>query len=118
MNDIINTKNCLNCGEFLKQIKGKKSKVFCNSTCRSNYWQKSDRLEKQGFGIDEIIKKLTPKVSIKNNNDVTNEIKPPQQPKTNYAINTEIPPMPIRESGEDAFDYAARKNEWKKKYNQ
>jgi len=27
-----------------------------------------------------------------------------------------IPPMPIREEGEDAFDFAARKNEWKRVY--
>lgn len=29
-----------------------------------------------------------------------------------------IPPMPVKEKGEDSFDFAARKNEWKKKYNQ
>ena len=30
----------------------------------------------------------------------------------------EIPPMPVRKNGENSFDYAERKNEWKKKYNQ
>lgn len=34
------------------------------------------------------------------------------------AFLNQIPPMPIKEKGENSFDYAARKNEWKKKYNQ
>jgi hypothetical protein len=36
----------------------------------------------------------------------------------NRSIDTTIPPMPVREKGEDAFDFAQRKNEWKKLYNQ
>lgn len=30
--------------------------------------------------------------------------------------NHEIPPMPVRGEGENAIDFAARKNEWKAKY--
>lgn len=37
---------------------------------------------------------------------------------TNISIDTEIPPMPIKEPNEDSYDFAARKNEWKLKYNQ
>jgi hypothetical protein len=29
---------------------------------------------------------------------------------------TEIPPMPVKEKGENSLDFAARKSEWKKKY--
>lgn len=29
-----------------------------------------------------------------------------------------VPPMPIKESGENPIDFAARKNEWKLKYGQ
>jgi DNA-directed RNA polymerase subunit M/transcription elongation factor TFIIS len=32
--------NCLNCGKILVSTEGKREKKFCNSTCRSNYWQK------------------------------------------------------------------------------
>lgn len=39
-------------------------------------------------------------------------------PTTNYQINTAIPPAPVRQEGENAFDFAARKNAWKQKYNQ
>ena len=34
---------CLNCGETLVQIPQKRAKQFCDSTCRSNYWQKAKR---------------------------------------------------------------------------
>ena len=30
---------------------------------------------------------------------------------------SEIPPMPVKNKGENAIDFAARKNEWKLKYN-
>ena len=49
---------CLNCNSELIQIKGKREKIFCDSTCRSNYWQKSDRLEKEGFSVEEIVDKI------------------------------------------------------------
>ena len=35
--------SCLNCGTELTQLAGKRKKVFCDSTCRSNYWQKQKR---------------------------------------------------------------------------
>jgi len=34
---------CLNCGKEIIQTPHKKIKIFCNSTCRSNYWQKEKR---------------------------------------------------------------------------
>lgn len=34
----------------------------------------------------------------------------------NSLMDNQIPPMPIKEDGEPALKYAARKNEWKKKY--
>lgn len=36
---------CLNCEKELEQIPKKRQKQFCNSTCRSNYWQKSKRIK-------------------------------------------------------------------------
>jgi hypothetical protein len=39
-------------------------------------------------------------------------------PKTNFVINTEIPPMPTKNEGEDSFAFAERKNQWKLKYGQ
>lgn len=32
---------CKNCGKPLTQISGKKKKVFCNTQCRTEWWNKS-----------------------------------------------------------------------------
>ena len=45
---MIGDKECLNCGKDLVHIAGKRGKIFCNATCRSNYWQKQDRKNKAG----------------------------------------------------------------------
>ncbi len=37
---------CLDCGENLVQLEGKRQKQFCGSSCRSNYWQKKKRRAK------------------------------------------------------------------------
>jgi hypothetical protein len=34
---------CKECGELLTQTPGKRLREYCNSTCRSNYWQKLKR---------------------------------------------------------------------------
>lgn len=59
---------CLNCGEPLKQVKGKREKKFCDSTCRSNYWQKEKRRSEKLLAPNPILKEaakaiefLTPK---------------------------------------------------------
>lgn len=44
-------KECLNCNKDLKQIPGKRQKSFCNSTCRSNYWQKANRLKSNSKAV-------------------------------------------------------------------
>lgn len=38
---------CLNCGNDLIYVRGKKAKTFCNSTCRSGYWHKQKTKEKE-----------------------------------------------------------------------
>ena len=39
--------NCKNCDKELVQLPKKKVKEFCNSTCRSNFWQKQKRKKKK-----------------------------------------------------------------------
>ena len=34
---------CLECKNDLIQTQGKRERQFCNSTCRSNFWQKAKR---------------------------------------------------------------------------
>lgn len=83
-------------------------------------------LEKySGLSPQKILNHLTEKdlgkVHIQDLNKPTNVVEPKKplvDKKNNLAINTNIPPMPTRNEGEDVFDFANRKNEWKKKYNQ
>lgn len=42
---------CLNCGKGLTEIEGKREKQFCNSTCRSNHWQKEKRKSVKGTAL-------------------------------------------------------------------
>lgn len=38
---------CLNCGKEIEQNPKKRAKQFCNSTCRSGYWQRQKSAEKR-----------------------------------------------------------------------
>jgi DNA-binding transcriptional MerR regulator len=89
MADVINTKECLNCGKDLVNLPKKRKKVFCNDTCRSNYWQKSDRLEKQGKSIEEIVSILEKQRKEKKGETKVVDLTHPKE-KTNYTINTSI----------------------------
>lgn len=91
---------CLNCDADLMQGKGKREKIFCDSTCRSNYWQKSKRLENEGLSVEEIIAKIKKskksEVKISDLNRETQKVKDvtEEKPKTNYTVNTkkQMPP--------------------------
>jgi hypothetical protein len=101
--------NCRECKKDIEQTVGKRAKEFCNSTCRSNFWQKNKRKiaannlpankerilserttpnkaengHKQPLTPNEVVrvKDLT-----KNTPAASN--KPESAPKTNFTINT------------------------------
>lgn len=53
---------CLNCKKPLKQLPGKRKKKYCNSTCRSNHWQKLNPKKKKDVDTGqpaELPKKVT-----------------------------------------------------------
>lgn len=52
----VNDMKCLNCDTELEQTEGKREKQFCNSTCRSNYWQKAKRKKKYENNIVDLAK--------------------------------------------------------------
>lgn len=114
MKEKTTTHDCLNCTKQIPQTPGKRRKDFCNSTCRSNYWQKQKRKEK----------KIVPTIAINDltqpNLNVKHVTLPP--PKTNFVVDTtkkkDIPPMPVKNEGEHPIDFAERKNDWKRKYGQ
>lgn len=97
---------CPNCGNEIKQLPKKRLKVFCNNTCRSNYWQKAERLEKQGLSAEEIVKK------IKKTKREKKEVKLPSPKK--QIMEAE---KPEKMKGESGIDYAVRLAEWKEKQN-
>jgi uncharacterized Zn finger protein (UPF0148 family) len=80
---MIGDKYCLNCGADLTQLPKKRAKVFCDSTCRSNYWQKSDRLEKAGKSTEEIVSILS---QLAKNNKPDNKKKIEKERNTEYKI--------------------------------
>ena len=62
--------------------------------------------------------KHPPTVTKKLEEQIATNNLPENKTKIEEKRNPSIPPMPIRENGEDSFDFAARKSEWKVKYNQ
>lgn len=40
---------CLNCGESLIRLKGKKAKKFCSDTCRYQWWNKHRKTNKKKY---------------------------------------------------------------------
>lgn len=96
--------NCLYCDKKMESKTAKKK--FCSDRCKV-YWNREKKAAKGTFQVKDENK---PTTTVKNLTE--------SKPKSNYTINTEIPPMPIRNKGEDVFDFAARKNEWKTRHNQ
>lgn len=104
--------NCEYCG---KELKAKyRSKRFCDDKCRIylKREQEGTGLKTVGFTKDgEELKMYVPA-------GVGGEKKKITIPY--YASNDKIvgltPPIPTRNEGESAIDFAARKNEWKKLY--
>lgn len=69
------------------------------------------------YGGNLINEDKFPKQQVKDLNKPTNQVKEIKAAESNSVIDTR-PPMPVRESFEDDWDYRAAKNEWKQKYGQ
>lgn len=107
---------CQVCKKEFDEKTGRRPKRFCSNACKVKFWnaekstKKTDisvpmeekNIAKVGFYIPDGSKTTPPKIAWFASND-----KKDGQP----------PPMPTRNEGEDAFDFSARKNEWKKLYN-
>lgn len=94
---------CKYCGGELNAKN--RNKKFCSDKCRV-YYNRENPTE--------------PKIILTDLTKPNKEIKPVdvKKPITNTVIDTSKPPIPIRQEGENAFDFAARKNEWKRQYGQ
>jgi hypothetical protein len=69
---------CLQCNKWISQPDGKRAKLFCNNTCRSNYWYSKNKKGKPA-STDVKVTDLT---------KPTDVLKPYEPAKSNYSINT------------------------------
>lgn len=98
------TDNCLYCGEKMDSKTAKKK--FCSNTHRV-YWNREKKAAKLlTASNDEDLKPASPKLIKAIKGCVL------------FSNSTKIFDTPIKEKGENSIDFAARKNEWKLKYNQ
>lgn len=101
---------CPVCKKEFNEHTGRRPKRFCSESCKVKFFNAKKTVQKnnQPENKKEVEKQITtvvePKVI-----QMRNETQP-------VAETDCIPPMPTRNPGEDAFDFAARKNEWKKLY--
>lgn len=90
------TKNCKKCGKELTQTEGRRAKQFCNSNCRSTFWQNKNK---------KVVKPV-----IEDSTEQTNEKTTAQ----NESVNTsQTPTMPQRKDFSDNWAYLEAKSIWK-----
>lgn len=92
--------NCLHCSGPLIHVPGRKKKSFCNANCRNKYFyaERKKQIEAAKAILVQLPSdylKLNKVSAIKSDGTVikdvtkpTNVIKPHEQPKTNYTIDT------------------------------
>jgi len=110
--------NCLNCGKEIVQKDFGKPRKFCdnNNSCKQAYHNKNKK-EKRFVRFDsfQALKEKFDMVVAENMELKSAKIeKVDNKPIAKFVLDVEDNPMPIRMKGEDAFEFSARKNEWKK----
>lgn len=103
-------KNCLQCEKELTHIEGRKQKSFCNVNCRNKYFyaQRSLLIKNAKAAIGSLPDEMK--------KDITHIGVLSPKGETTSVTKIATPPTPVKEKNEDAIDFAARKNEWKKLY--
>lgn len=117
---------CLTCGKKLSPSTSPREKMYCNSTCRSKRWYhehldggkkvvKKKKMSKKKEVEELSIHFASPTKEAfdgKELNRITLD-----EPAMWVTKKEDVPPpMPVRMKGEDAIDFAARKNEFKRLY--
>lgn len=122
-------KHCLNpkCNKDFTP-KNKKG-VYCSSNCRAAHAYELKKSPKMFYNNNEQSVMMGKEIEILPAWVKTYFEKYPEQliiakstgkikkiPLSDTILNINIPPMPIRKEDEDAFEFAERKNQWKKMY--
>ncbi len=92
--------NCKYCGDKLEAKTTRRE--FCSNKCKV-YWHRENPV-------------LEPIITYKPTSEKSVDGDKAPIYLSDEAGQMAFPPMPTRNEGEDAFDFAARKNEWKRLY--
>lgn len=107
---------CPICQTEFNEHTGRRPKRFCGVACKIKFFnlkKKADRLIKDlGTEATNRDNALINAARGRNATGVNNDEGKTEKTKKKL----ELPTMPVKQPGEDPFDFAARKNEWKKKY--
>ena len=85
---------CKHCGTLIESIPGRRVKEFCGNNCRAKFWQKNNPKKKEVRPLETPIKHIPPSKReiveqvVRDFTKPTNEIKPKEQPKSNFTIDT------------------------------
>lgn len=137
----MNEERCLECGSKIESVEGRRRKKFCDNkgACRNAWHRKNSPKAKKKInpvetsyilgmvyvkegGVSHPISSFQDLVDLGLPGDELSKYKGIFQPKETPnkpsadQKTSDIPSMPTRNPNEDAFDFAMRKNEWKKKY--
>ncbi len=84
--------NCKNCDKPIEVKEGRRPREFCdnNQKCRNEFYRKNKKDKKFVTVPIEVWNKMTAEkeVKVQDSNKTTGEVKPPEQPTTNYTVNT------------------------------
>ena len=98
--------NCPVCQNEFNPNTGRRQKRFCSDPCKVKFWNAFKKVGKNNQPEKKVAIEAERETVSEASNKATNPLTQKEA----------IPPMPIKEKGEDSFDFAARKNEWKKLY--
>lgn len=85
---------CKNCGIKIENTPGRRPKEFCSDNCRAKNWQKKNAKKKEVNPLEVPVKHIPPSKRevveqvVKDFTKPTNEVKPKEQPKSNFTIDT------------------------------
>jgi len=115
-------KRCLysKCGKEFEPNKPKQK--FC-CAIHKVYWHREQNLSKEQKEVENNLLsgaadmgKMEMRLLVPKNEHISVKYVKAKPPTSNDKKDGQPPPMPTRNEGEDAFDFASRKNEWKRLY--
>lgn len=122
---------CKNCSKPIELKQGRRPREFCdnNNSCKQQYYLKNkkdkthklipiEEWKKIEIKLGEITTLKVKEVPISQLREyVKNDDNVIPESEIKELVQSSIPPIPVRTDFDNSIDFAAAKNEWKKKYN-